>query len=98
MIANMAMKPEAARQLTFAAAARPERAMAGERVDDQTFFSSVGATVRALLKRDGQPAALLTAPDSPTGRRMPLEWISSANTVASTSLTRQSRVTSRAYR
>jgi hypothetical protein len=68
MIANMAMKPEAARQLTFAAAARPERAMAGERVDDQTFFSSVGATVRALLKRDGQPAALLTAPDLTDGQ------------------------------
>jgi alkylation response protein AidB-like acyl-CoA dehydrogenase len=40
MIAGMAMKLEAARQLTYAAAARSERAMAGERVDDLTFFSS----------------------------------------------------------
>jgi alkylation response protein AidB-like acyl-CoA dehydrogenase len=40
MIADMAMKLEAARQLTYAAAARSERAMAGERVDDLTFFSS----------------------------------------------------------
>src|ERR1700745_3259738 len=34
MIADMAMKLEAARQLTYAAAARSERAMAGEQVDD----------------------------------------------------------------
>ena len=40
MIADMAMKLEAARQLTYAAAARPERAMAGEKIDDLTFFSS----------------------------------------------------------
>jgi len=40
MIADMAMKLEAARQLTYAAAARSERAMAGERVEDLTFFSS----------------------------------------------------------
>jgi alkylation response protein AidB-like acyl-CoA dehydrogenase len=40
MIADMAMKLEAARQLTYAAAARSDRAMAGERVDDLTFFSS----------------------------------------------------------
>ena len=40
MIADMAMKLEAARQLTYAAAARSERAMAGEQVDDLTFFSS----------------------------------------------------------
>jgi alkylation response protein AidB-like acyl-CoA dehydrogenase len=40
MIADMAMQLEAARQLTYAAAARSERAMAGERVDDLTFFSS----------------------------------------------------------
>src|SRR5215471_9486885 len=40
MLADMAMKLEAARQLTYAAAARSERAMAGERVDDLTFFSS----------------------------------------------------------
>src|SRR6266699_3637157 len=40
MVADMAMKLEAARQLTYAAAARSERAMAGERVDDLTFFSS----------------------------------------------------------
>jgi len=35
MIADMAMKLEAARQLTYAAAARSERAMAGEKIDDQ---------------------------------------------------------------
>jgi alkylation response protein AidB-like acyl-CoA dehydrogenase len=40
MLADMAMKLEAARQLTYAAAARSERAMAGEEVDDLTFFSS----------------------------------------------------------
>src|SRR5580698_6990263 len=40
MIADMAMRLEAARQLTYAAAARSDRAMAGERVDDLTFFSS----------------------------------------------------------
>ena len=40
MIADMAMKLEAARQLTYAAAARSERAMAGEQVEDLTFFSS----------------------------------------------------------
>jgi alkylation response protein AidB-like acyl-CoA dehydrogenase len=40
MIADMAMKLEAARQLTYAAAARSDRAMAGERVEDLTFFSS----------------------------------------------------------
>src|SRR5271169_4842402 len=40
MIADMAMKLEAARQLTYAAAARSDRALAGERVDDLTFFSS----------------------------------------------------------
>jgi alkylation response protein AidB-like acyl-CoA dehydrogenase len=40
MLADMAMKLEAARQLTYAAAARSERAMAGEQVDDLTFFSS----------------------------------------------------------
>src|SRR6202012_1712447 len=40
MLADMAMKLEAARQLTYAAAARSDRAMAGERVDDLTFFSS----------------------------------------------------------
>ncbi|HJY65872.1 MAG TPA: acyl-CoA dehydrogenase family protein, partial [Streptosporangiaceae bacterium] len=40
MIADMAMKLEAARQLTYAAAARSDRAMAGKRVDDLTFFSS----------------------------------------------------------
>jgi alkylation response protein AidB-like acyl-CoA dehydrogenase len=40
MLADMAMKLEAARQLTYAAAARSERAMAGERVPDLTFFSS----------------------------------------------------------
>jgi alkylation response protein AidB-like acyl-CoA dehydrogenase len=40
MLAEMAMKVEAARQLTYAAAAKSERAMAGERIDDLTFFSS----------------------------------------------------------
>jgi alkylation response protein AidB-like acyl-CoA dehydrogenase len=40
MVADMAMKLEAARQLTYAAAARSERAMAGETVADLTFFSS----------------------------------------------------------
>ena len=40
MLADMAMKLEAARQLTYAAAAKSERAMAGEQIDDLTFFSS----------------------------------------------------------
>jgi alkylation response protein AidB-like acyl-CoA dehydrogenase len=40
MLADMAMQLEAARQLTYAAAARSDRAMAGERVADLTFFSS----------------------------------------------------------
>ena len=40
MLADMAMKVEAARQLTYAAAGKSERAMAGERIDDLTFFSS----------------------------------------------------------
>ncbi|RCG27874.1 acyl-CoA dehydrogenase [Sphaerisporangium album] len=40
MIADMAMKLEAARQLTYAAAAKSEAAMHGERVADLTFFSS----------------------------------------------------------
>jgi alkylation response protein AidB-like acyl-CoA dehydrogenase len=40
MIADMAMQLEAARQLTYAAAAKSDRAMAGEKVDDLTFFSS----------------------------------------------------------
>jgi alkylation response protein AidB-like acyl-CoA dehydrogenase len=40
MLADMAMKLEAARQLTYAAAARSERAMQGEQVPDLTFFSS----------------------------------------------------------
>ncbi|WP_283138525.1 acyl-CoA dehydrogenase [Rhizohabitans arisaemae] len=40
MLADMAMKLEAARQLTYAAAGKSERAMHGERVDDLTFFSS----------------------------------------------------------
>ena len=40
MVADMAMKLEAARQLTYAAAARSERAMAGEKVADLTFISS----------------------------------------------------------
>jgi alkylation response protein AidB-like acyl-CoA dehydrogenase len=40
MLADMAMKVEAARQLTYAAAARSERAMAGEVSPDLTFMSS----------------------------------------------------------
>jgi len=40
MVADMAMKLEAARQLTYAAATRSEQAMAGEKVEDLTFFSS----------------------------------------------------------
>jgi alkylation response protein AidB-like acyl-CoA dehydrogenase len=40
MVADMGMKLEAARQLTYAAAARSERAMHGEQVPDLTFFSS----------------------------------------------------------
>jgi alkylation response protein AidB-like acyl-CoA dehydrogenase len=40
MLADMAMRLEAARQLTYAAAARSERAMGGEKVADLTFFSS----------------------------------------------------------
>jgi alkylation response protein AidB-like acyl-CoA dehydrogenase len=40
MLADMAMKLEAARQLTYAAAARSERAMAGAQVPDLTFISS----------------------------------------------------------
>jgi alkylation response protein AidB-like acyl-CoA dehydrogenase len=40
MLADMAMKIEAARQLTYAAAARSERAMHGDRAPDLTFISS----------------------------------------------------------
>ncbi len=40
MLADMAMKLEGARQLTYAAAGRSERAMSGEKVPDLTFFSS----------------------------------------------------------
>jgi len=40
MLADMAMKVEAARQLTYAAAARSERASRGEASDDLTFISS----------------------------------------------------------
>jgi alkylation response protein AidB-like acyl-CoA dehydrogenase len=40
MLADMAMKIEAARQLTYAAAARSERAMRGAREPDLTFISS----------------------------------------------------------
>jgi alkylation response protein AidB-like acyl-CoA dehydrogenase len=40
MLADMAMKVEAARHLTYAAAARSERAMLGETVPDLTFISS----------------------------------------------------------
>src|SRR3954470_12643797 len=40
MLADMAMKLESARQLTYAAAAKSERAMEGARVSDLTFVSS----------------------------------------------------------
>ena len=40
MLADMAMKVEAARQLTYAAAGKSERAMHGDRAADLTFFSS----------------------------------------------------------
>ena len=40
MLADMAMKVEAARHLAYAAAARSERAMHGEKVPDLTFISS----------------------------------------------------------
>jgi alkylation response protein AidB-like acyl-CoA dehydrogenase len=40
MLADMAMKLEAARQLTYAAAAKSEQAMHGTRSPDLTFFSS----------------------------------------------------------
>ncbi len=40
MLADMAMKVEAARQLTYAAAARSEQAMSGEAPPDLTFMSS----------------------------------------------------------
>jgi alkylation response protein AidB-like acyl-CoA dehydrogenase len=45
MVADMAMQLEAARQLTYAAAARSERAMHGEKVADLTFFSSAAKTM-----------------------------------------------------
>ncbi|MBO0802556.1 MAG: acyl-CoA dehydrogenase family protein [Nocardiopsaceae bacterium] len=45
MLADMAMKLEGARQLTYAAAARSERAMRGEKVADLTFFSSACKTL-----------------------------------------------------
>jgi alkylation response protein AidB-like acyl-CoA dehydrogenase len=45
MLADMAMQLEAARQLTYAAAARSERAMHGEKVADLTFFSSAAKTM-----------------------------------------------------
>ncbi|MBO0820134.1 MAG: acyl-CoA dehydrogenase family protein [Nocardiopsaceae bacterium] len=44
MLADMAMETEAARQLTYAAAAKSERAMRGEKVADLTFFSSAAKT------------------------------------------------------
>ncbi|HEV2371106.1 MAG TPA: acyl-CoA dehydrogenase family protein [Streptosporangiaceae bacterium] len=40
MVADAAMKLEAARQLTYAAAAKSERVMSGESVPDLTFFSA----------------------------------------------------------
>jgi alkylation response protein AidB-like acyl-CoA dehydrogenase len=45
MLADMAMHVEAARQLTYAAAARSERAMHGEKVADLTFISSACKTL-----------------------------------------------------
>jgi alkylation response protein AidB-like acyl-CoA dehydrogenase len=45
MLADMAMHVEAARQLTYAAAARSERAMHGEKVPDLTFISSACKTL-----------------------------------------------------
>ena len=45
MLADMAMKLEGARQLTYAAAARSERAMQGEKVEGLTFFSSACKTL-----------------------------------------------------
>ena len=45
MLADMAMKLEGARQLTYAAAARSERAMQGEQIADLTFFSSACKTL-----------------------------------------------------
>jgi alkylation response protein AidB-like acyl-CoA dehydrogenase len=45
MLADMAMHVEAARQLTYAAAARSERAMRGEKVSDLTFISSACKTL-----------------------------------------------------
>ena len=43
MLADMAMKTEAARQLTYAAAAKSERAMSGEKVPDLTFMSAAAS-------------------------------------------------------
>jgi alkylation response protein AidB-like acyl-CoA dehydrogenase len=45
MLADMAMKLEASRQLTYAAAAKSERAMQGEKVPDLTYFSSACKTM-----------------------------------------------------
>ncbi|MGH3171261.1 MAG: acyl-CoA dehydrogenase family protein [Trebonia sp.] len=45
MLADMAMKLEGSRKLTYAAAARSERAMHGETVEDLTFFSSACKTL-----------------------------------------------------
>jgi alkylation response protein AidB-like acyl-CoA dehydrogenase len=42
MLADMAMKLEAARQLAYAAAPRSDRAMTGEPVGDLTFVPSAG--------------------------------------------------------
>ncbi len=44
MIADMAMKLEAARQLTYAAAGKSEQAMHGNPAKDLTFFSSAAKT------------------------------------------------------
>ena len=60
MIADMAMKLEAARQLTYAAAAKSERAMSGEKIPDLTFFSSackcLASDVAMQVTTDARPA------------------------------------------
>ncbi|MBO3745125.1 acyl-CoA dehydrogenase family protein [Streptosporangiaceae bacterium NEAU-GS5] len=52
MVADMAMKLEAARQLTYAAAAKSELAIHGTRVKDLTFFSSAAKTAASDAAMD----------------------------------------------
>src|SRR5579863_4513009 len=59
MIADMAMKLESARQLTYAAAAKSERAMAGEKIADLTFFSSA---CKCLASRSEEHTSELSHP------------------------------------